>query len=218
MKKIIFLLTICSFLTGCTVNYNLEITDNNFTEKITGNVLNSEIEINKNATSISPYLDLLSKDQVAFNNNSNIFYNKKKNKNENKTDFEYTYTFNENNFINSNLLNNCFEYYTFENKDNQYYISLAGKFHCAYTDEIKVNVTTDYKVTAHNAKEKKDNTYTWTIEKENIDNVSLFITIDKNNTNSNNIFDWSTFKTIGLIILLILSGVAIFIGKSKLKD
>ena len=46
MKKIIFLLLICLLLTGCTVNYNLDINDNNFKETLTGNVLNTELNNN----------------------------------------------------------------------------------------------------------------------------------------------------------------------------
>lgn len=218
MKKIIFLITLCLLLTGCTANYNLEITNNEFKESITGNVLNTEIEEDKNATDINMHNYLLRSEQNVFYNNDNILYNKKHNDTENGIDFEYTYTFNENNFINSRILNECFDNYTFENKNNEYYISLSGNFYCNYADTTNINLTTDYKVTAHNAESKKQNTYTWKIDKDNTEDLSLFITIDKSKKASNNIGNWNTLKTIGLVLLVALSGIAIFIAKKKLDN
>lgn len=218
MKKKIFLIITCLLLTGCTANYNLEITDNNFHETISGNILNDEIELDNSKTDIGHYEYLLNAEQPIFQNNDTIFYNKTINKKENSTDFEYSYTFNETNFNNSRTLNTCFDNYSFESKDNKYNIYLSGNFHCAYTDKININLTTDYTVTAHNADKKSKNTYTWTINKNEIEDLNLYITIDKEKTKASNILNWSTFKTIGLITLLILSGIAIFIGKKKLKD
>ena len=74
MKKIIFLLLICLLLTGCTVNYNLDINDNNFKETLTGNVLNTELNNNDN-TDINMFTYLINGDQPAFYKNDNIFFN-----------------------------------------------------------------------------------------------------------------------------------------------
>ena len=100
MKKILFILITCLLLTGCTVNYNLEINDNNFKETITGSVLNKELDTN-NSTSINNYSFLLNEEQPSFYKNENIFYNKTTNKAQDGIDFDYNYIFNENNFNNS---------------------------------------------------------------------------------------------------------------------
>ena len=56
-KKIIMLLSIL-LLTGCTVNYNLEIDDNILKEKITGTVTKEESKQNSKATDISTIYSL----------------------------------------------------------------------------------------------------------------------------------------------------------------
>jgi len=219
MKKIILFSILCFLLTGCTLNYELEISDENFYETISGNVLKSEIEPEENQTDVGPYNFFLNTEQPVFRNNNKIFYNKTLNENENKIEYEYSYTFNENNFANSNLLNECFDVFNLENDNNKIYLTVAGNFKCAYAEKTNINIITDYKVIAHNGNKNK-NKYTWTINKEKTDNLTLFITIDKSEktTKIEGPLGWSGLKTIGLIILAILCGIALYIAKKKLKD
>ena len=214
MKKILFLLITCLLLTGCTVNYNLEINDTNFKETITGNVLNSELNTN-NSSSINNYLFLLNGDQPSFYKNDNIFYNKETNNTQEGIDFEYNYTFNENNFNNSRIINECFDNHIYNYADNKYYLVVSGKFNCNYSDITNINITTNYNVTSNNATKIKNNTYTWTIDENNKDDIYFFITIDKS-TNSKIDLSWNTLKTIGLIIIILLSSICIyFLKKNK---
>ena len=214
MKKILLLAITCLLLTGCTINYNLEIEDNYFKETITGNVLNEEIEQRDNQTDINLFNYLINNEQTATINN-NSFYDKTLNRNNNSIDYNYSFTYNEDTINNSRILNECFESFTFETKNNQYQISTLGDFYCNYTDEIKINITTDYKVTNHNANKKNKNTYTWIINNENKDNIKVYMNIDKDKKNNSINISWNIFKTIGLIILLILSGICIYILKKK---
>lgn len=211
MKKILFLIIICLFLTGCTVNYNLEINDTTFKESITGNVLNSELNTN-DSSSINNYLFLLNGDQPSFYKNDNIFYNKETNNTQDGINFEYTYTFNENNFNNSRIINECFDNHIYNYVDNKYYLVVSGKFNCNYSDITNINITTNYNVTSNNATKIKNNTYTWTIDETNKDDLYFFITIDKS-TNSKLDLSWNTFKTIGLILIILLSGICIYFAK-----
>ena len=214
MKKILFILITCLLLTGCTVNYNLEINDNNFKETITGSVLNKELDTN-NSTSINNYSFLLNEEQPSFYKNENIFYNKTTNNAQDRIDFDYNYIFNENNFNNSRIINECFDNHIYEYKDNKYYLVVSGKFNCNYSETTNINITTDYNVTSNNAQKIKNNTYTWTINENNKDNIYFFITINKTNKSSFNL-SWNTFKTIGLIIIILLSGICIyFLKKDK---
>lgn len=217
MKKILFLISICFLLTGCTINYNLEISNEEFKETITGNVPNNMLKTGDD-TDFNIYYHLLNSNQPTFKNNNKIFYEKTINKTEEKTDFEYTYTFNENNFVNSRILNECFDNFSFKNEENKYYIDITGKFKCAYSEKINIKLKTDYQVIGNNIKKKNKNTYTLTINKNDIEDIDISLTIDKNEKDYSNILNWSIFKTIGLIVLLILSGIAIFIGTKKLKD
>lgn len=214
MKKILFILITCLLLTGCTVNYNLEINDNNFKETITGSVLNKELDTN-NSTSINNYSFLLNEEQPSFYKNENIFYNKTTNNTQEGIDFDFNYTFNENNFNNSRIINECFDNHIYEYKDNKYYLVVSGKFNCNYSETTNINITTDYNVTSNNAQKIKNNTYTWTIDENNKDNIYFFITINKTNKSNFNL-SWNKFKTIGLIIIILLSSICIyFVKKDK---
>lgn len=64
-KKIIMLLSIL-LLTGCTVNYNLEIDDNILKEKITGTVTKEESKQNSKATDISTIYSIIMKNKNQF--------------------------------------------------------------------------------------------------------------------------------------------------------
>ena len=139
MKKILFILITCLLLTGCTVNYNLEINDNNFKETITGSVLNKELDTN-NSTSINNYSFLLNEEQPSFYKNENIFYNKTTNNTQEGIDFDFNYTFNENNFNNSRIINECFDNHIYEYKDNKYYLVVSGKFNCNYSETTNINI------------------------------------------------------------------------------
>lgn len=214
MKKTIFLLLICLLLTGCTINYNLDINNNNFKETLTGNILNTELNNNDN-TDINMFNYLINGDQPAFYKNDNIFFHKTTNNTINGIEFDYNYTFNEYNFNNSRIINECFDNHIYEYKNNTYYLVVSGKFNCNYSETTNINITTNYNVTTNNAKTIKNNTYTWTIDENNKDNIYFFITIEKTNKSNFN-FQWSTFKKIGLIIIILLSSICIyFLKKNK---
>ena len=216
MKKILFLIIFCFLLTGCTVNYNLEIDNESFKESITGNILNSELESDDNRTDINIYSYLINSEQNVFKNNDSILYNKNLNNVENGIDYSYSYEFNKNNFNNSRILNECFDKYEAYEEDGIYYISIFGNFNCSYADKTNINIKTNHNVLANNADSIKNNTYSWAIEKDNIKDLNLFITIDLNDTKSSS--NWNGFKTFSLIVLLILSGFCIFIAKKKLNN
>lgn len=219
MKKIIFLSMTCLLLTGCTVNYNLEIDDMYFKETITGNVLKSEMKNDENKTDVNLFDLLINNDQEALQDGSNTLYEKTITEKDNSIDYNYEFTYNENSISNSRILNSCFENFEFKNEENEYYLITYGEFYCKYSDEIKINIKTDNKVNIHNANKEKDNTYTWIINNENVDNFELNMVIDKNEKqDKNSNFAWSTLKTIVLILMLITSGIALFLLKKKEKQ
>ena len=103
MKKILSLIILCFLLTGCTVNYNLEIEDNSFKETITGNVLNSEIKIDDEQTDVNTFNYLINEEQSPFIGENNQLYNKTTTKNNNGIDYNYSFTYNELNITDSFL-------------------------------------------------------------------------------------------------------------------
>lgn len=215
MKKILLSSILCFILSGCTVNYNLKIEDNKFSETIKGNVLNEEIKINEENKEQNYTNYFITKDQPVLTNNNNLLYKKTLSKNNNSIDYIYSYTHNEDSFKNSRILNECFEKFNFNNENNTYRITASGKFYCDYTDTININITTNYNVLIHNAKEVKNNTYSWTIDKNNKDNIDLYISVDKLNRQEKLELKWNIFKLTSLIVLLILSGTIILIIKLR---
>lgn len=213
MKKILLLIIPCFLLTGCTINYNLKIEDNKFTETLKGNVLNSEIKINEDDTDVNIIYELNSKDQHALIKDNNSIYQKTISKNNDSFDYIYRYTYNKETINNSRILNECFEKFSFEEKDNIYYLMTEGMFYCDYAEKININITTDYKINYHNATETNKNTYSWTIDNNNKENFELYMAINKSETNSKS--TWSTFKIICLIVLLLLSAICLLIIRKK---
>lgn len=218
MKKIILLSILCFLLTGCTINYNLKIEDDYFIETIKGNVLTEEIKENKEKPGENLFYNLLSTKQPALITDNNLIYNKTISQNKDSIDYIYSFKHNEYTFSNSRLLNECFEHFNFIQKDNMYTLLASGDFYCSYTDEIKINIKTDYPVIINNANEVKNNTYTWIIKNNETKDLELYISIDKNGTYTNNSSKSNMIKTACFFILIILSSICIFIIKRKEKQ
>lgn len=218
MKKIILLSILCFLLTGCTINYNLKIEDGYFIETIKGNVLTEEIKKDNTTSDENLFYKLLSSKQPALTTTDNLIYNKTISQNKDSIDYTYSFKYDEYTFNNSRLLNECFEHFSFIQKDNMYTLLAKGDFYCSYTDEIKINIKTDYPVIINNADEIKNNTYTWNIKNNKTKDLELYISIDKSNTYSNNQSKWDMIKTACFFILIILSAICIFITKKKEKQ
>ena len=65
MKKILLIMLTMLFLTGCTVNYNLEIDGDNLNEVITGNVTKKEYEVKETDNGENLIYALFNNDQNA---------------------------------------------------------------------------------------------------------------------------------------------------------
>lgn len=226
MKKII--LIICLFLlSGCTIDYNLEIKDSKLNESLDfevteqdyTNYVNAQEE--KENLNLNEYFDkteILSFRQDVTNKHKKIINN--------VTDgikAKYTYEYDYSNFINSYIINNCFEKYIILNDENYYYIKLSGKFNCYY-DKTAINITTDRKVYNENSNNKNNNTYTWEINDSNKDSISILFQISKkyNNNVDSNIKDKSSSSILVIILScllgLVIAGIFVYIKYSKMNN
>ena len=201
-------------LTGCTVNYNLEINDKAISENIIGNISRNEFDdITDEYADHNIYWLLHDKQPALFDGST--FYEQNINENNEMIDFDYKYTYN-NNFGESNILNRCFENKIFEETEDLYVIHLYGDFYCQYNDKIDVNVKTNLTVIDNNANIVDGNNYKWVLE-DNSNNVDIFLTISKNigtiNDKEKSIF--TPYRIITLIILIVLVIVSLFIYKKK---
>lgn len=213
MKKISLLL-ILLLLTGCTVNYNIEFDGNKIKENIAGTVNNEEIIEQDNSTGENVYRELLYKDQKVFED-LNELYIKNVVSNDNVINYDFNYTYH-NKYEKSRIIKECFSNPIFVETEDIYSVKLTGTFSCLFSDKVTVNLVTNNVVSSNNADKVKDNTYTWIIDSENDADIS--ITILKNEHNIEEKSGISTFKIIGLVILIILSAITYLLYKKKNKN
>lgn len=212
MKKILYLFILLLLLTGCTANYTLEIENDTFKENISSSFSLNSLDEGVRATLPLP-------DDYKYNafvNRDNMFLDIvfDSDYDNDLANFNEKYIYNANNFENASSINDCFEEHTFYNEENFYYIKLGGSFNCRYeADVINITIKTDNKVLSTNAK-KKGNEYSWKLTEDNFDNTDIYIEISKKSENSSNNF-FTTFRIVGFIVLIVLSGVTYFLYRSK---
>mgnify|MGYP006994355182 FL=1 len=182
MKKRILILIPLLLLTGCTINYNLEIDGDDLNETITGSVTKEEYEVKDTDTSENLIYTLLNYDQNALYDEDSVYLRTQEDKG-NKIDYNFSYKYNYN-FDRSTIINNCFEYHMVEETEDYYYIKLSGKFYCMYAKKIDIKVTSNNAVLENNARKVSGNTYTWTIKDS--DNVDILLNVSKKVTNTEN--------------------------------
>ena len=203
-NKIIILLSLL-LLTGCTVNYNLEINKDTLNETITGTVTKEESSQESNATGLSTVYSIINEEEL---------YQKDLKESGNNINYTFKYNYNIEDFVNSTIINTCFENKEIEEIDNYYSIKLSGNFYCLYSKKINIAVTSNLKVASNNADKIKDNTYIWTIDKNTTD---IELVVDKNTPYTKPIKRGisSTFRIVCFIVLVVLSSLAYILYKKK---
>ena len=176
LKKLIIVFTI--FLcTSCTANYNLNIDENNISEKFTITMPKSVIDENTLQNQLE-HPDLVYKDQ-------DYYYDIKLQEDNNYYYVNYNYQHNLENYQESKIINFCYEENYNQVTNKRIIISTSNRFNClkmyddVNLDTVKINITTKLKVESHNADEVKGHTYTWHINGDNYQNKPINITMLK---------------------------------------
>ena len=205
MKKIrlLFLVTLITITcTGCSVEYNINITEDNIEESIyvtdyvTSNRTKQDILTHYNMwyPTFVNYLtsgetieieDFSEKiDGIEYHNKNIIELN-----NGYKYSYKYIYSINE--YYDSYVLANAF-IETFIHQDSDTLVIRTDKKNllCQYDyfDSLKVNIKIDqevYKLNYTNTSNIKNNTYTWILDKSNCDESQIIITLNKANKQDN---------------------------------
>ncbi len=197
MKKILILFSFILILSGCTVNYNVTIDENNIKENIS---VNDNITDNRTREDIIAFYNswypVYLYDGIIDNYTTKldgaIYYNKS-NLIENANTFNYNFSYNhkledypKTTIWSLYLLNN-----TFTNDNNKISIN-SGKsmqfFNNSALTNLNINITTDLEVLENNADKITGNTYTWEYNLDNYrsKNVKLVLSKAKSNNNENN--------------------------------
>lgn len=193
MKKYLLLFIFAFLLVGCDGSYNLYISDDEIKENIVFHMENSIYDT-------YPILDFK---QYPIYSNTNIVYSNSVVDNNGYKDISMTYSFKPEEFSKSSALNSCFSNHKFLNEKKYYEMDLSGEFKCLYGDSFDINIITDNKVMDHNADGVNGNKYTWHVNSNNKDNLSIRIKIKKDKFDTDILF-YGLFIIIGIAIFLIV--------------
>lgn len=202
MKKIIFLILIL-LVSGCTSNYNLEISNDSFKENINIKIDKDLIPTESTQENIElddPITPFLEGKQSALFSNEKVYYKKKVTYYDDYVDVTMKYNYTSNKFKDSNSLNLCFDDFVFED-DDTYYIHAYGTFYCLYTEDININIKTNNKVIKSNADSINGNVHTWIINSSNYNNVNIEFEVDKG-------FPWKKVLIYGSTIIVVVGGIS----------
>lgn len=213
MKKIILIFLSIILLSGCDINYNIDISNNKISTDLDLSVSETDYknyndnQEEKLSATLYEYFD--EREILAFDDmNYKDFYNKKVSKNGRSLDINYTYKYTYLDFYKSSMLNTCFEDFIVLNEDNYFYVKAFGKFNCYY-DDTKINIKTDRKVINSNHDSYKDGVYTWNIDRDKSNNVNIIFQVDKE---SHFVEEDSSNKNNSGIDLLTIVGIFLGIG------
>lgn len=217
MKKILYLIFILVFITGCNAEYNIEIKDNSVNEKLNiSNVSSSKfdniyIPVNYEDNDYTVYESKL--DGIEYyniNNNNNV-----------TIDYKFKY----NNFQKSTLFNTCYENAVFTIDSYELLVSTSNEFLCyndyEELDKVKVIIKSNYKYLDSNADEIDGDKYIWYINKENKNNKQILLRLDTTESSnkrtlfSSNVMFIFFFLIIILVLIVILFFKIISIQRNK---
>lgn len=205
-------------LTGCDVEYNLEIIDDNINETVS-------VSLDNNSSNKDNIDSLIKAEPYAVVNSvSQKKYDKEIIKNDNKVNVKFSYNYIFDGYRDSSLFNSCYDNYGLHYDDKYYYITTSEKFNCMVydfvpIDNVKIKIKTNYKVIDNNADEIKNDVYVWNINSSNADNKPIKFVFDKKTVAD--VKDKNDFILIGVSIIigvgLIIFGILWLVSKHKDK-
>lgn len=216
MKKTLFILICTLFLTGCSLEYEISFYEDVIQENIHATFKGDIYKQIPELTGDGLYLEkvIVENDIPALKNNK-AYYSKRIINNEDKTDVYLNYSYNYDEFKESYFLDYCFENSYINDTEDYIYVSLYGQFNCHYEEDIKVKLSSKYKMAEHNANDYKDGYYIWDLKMTDKENNITFM-IEKELAPEKQEEKSNTPDIIFLIISVIISTVIIiFMIKNK---
>lgn len=218
MKKLIILLLITIFLSGCSADYklfyydgvyseNLEITNLNNNENFV-NTVNDSFEKIFVVDYTNNYGDMNEQDVI----NNYSTYNKTLIDENDKYGIKFNYDYKkQDNIINSNIINNLFDSVMINDNYINIYNSKNIFSYYDNLDNITIKFESDKNVKESNADEVRDNIYYWYINKDNYVNKNIKITFDNDSKfvsqykkNVTSFLDYFIYIFLIFVLILIL--------------
>lgn len=204
--KYLIIVMILIILTGCSIDYNLYVTDNYIDENININAEDNSENINDANKKYNPlhYSDDIEYNQTVKRKNGKIIVN-----------LQYRYKFEE--FKNANSFNQGFYNRNVSLDNNTININLSDFSGFAPNVNFDIKIKTKNEVIESNADIVKGNTYIWHVDGNNKDKLKIDIKIKRGTAKNISIFEQYSIILciVGLILLFIIVFSIIFIVKKR---
>lgn len=204
--KYLIIVMILIILTGCSIDYNLYVTDNYIDENININAEDNSENINDANKKYNPlhYSDDIEYNQTIKRKNGKIIVN-----------LQYRYKFEE--FKNANSFNQGFYNRNVSLDNNTININLSDFSGFAPNVNFDIKIKTKNEVIESNADIVKGNTYIWHVDGNNKDKLKIDIKIKRGTAKNISIFEQYSIILciVGLVLLFIIVFSIIFIVKKR---
>lgn len=205
--KYLIIVMILIILTGCSIDYNLYVTDNYIDENININADDNSENINDANKKYNPlhYSDDIEYNQTVKRKNGKIIVN-----------LQYRYKLEE--FKNANSFNQGFYNRNVSLEDDIININLSDFSGFAPTVDFDIRIKTKNEVIESNADIVKGNTYIWHVDGKHKDKLKIDIKIKRGTAKNESIFaQYSVvLYIIGAIILfVVIFSIRLFVKKRK---
>lgn len=203
--KIFIGLFIIFFISGCSINYTLEISDNYFTENISVTIDDSDVNNVKILKNYNPV-----------HYNDDIVYEKNVKKRNGKTTVNLRYRYTLEQFQSANSVNQGFYNRSIKEVDDIIYINLTDFEGFAAEVDFDIRIKTDNEVLKNNADSVKGNTYIWHVDKNNKKNLSIEMQIKKGTKKTfKDKYNYISYIIVGIALLSVIVAIIILIKKNK---
>ena len=210
MKKMkIFLLFIFTILlTGCSCNYELNISD----DKVVENV-DISLPYSMDSDDRSKFLEYTKIDNLAVVGGlDNPYYDMSARADNYGDVYNFNYSYDKEHPIkNARTMQSCFEKYKVEETSSYYMFVFRGEFKCKYKfDDVNITVKTNNVVPKHNSTDYDENkgVYRWKIDSSNASDVDIKLLVQKDKypekikEQSNNLFI-NIFLIVGILVSIV---------------
>lgn len=208
MKKIILLFMFTILLTGCSCDYELNISD----DKVVENV-DISLPYSMDSDDRSKFLEYTKVDNLAVVGGlDNPYYDMSARADNYGDVYNFNYSYDKEHPIkNARTMQSCFEKYKVEETSSYYMFVFRGEFKCKYKfDDVNITVKTNNEVPKHNSTDydEKEGVYRWKIDSSNASDVDIKLLVQKDKypekikEQSNNLFI-NIFLIVGILVSIV---------------
>lgn len=208
MKKIILLFMFTILLTGCSCDYELNISD----DKVVENV-DISLPYSMDSDDRSKFLEYTKIDNLAVVGGlDNPYYDMSARADNYGDYYNFNYSYDKEHPIkNARTMQSCFEKYKVEETSSYYMFVFRGEFKCKYKfDDVNITVKTNNEVPKHNSTDydEKEGVYRWKIDSSNASDVDIKLLVQKDKypekikEQSNNLFI-NIFLIVGILVSIV---------------